>query len=393
MPWKVSSQMSQRDEFVRLAQTAAISFAQLCARFGISRRTGYKWCARFAADGAAGLADRSRAPHRQPQRTATDLEQQVCDLRAQHPAWGGRKLRARLLALGHTQVPAASTITAILRRHARLAPQQSAAHTAWQRFEHPAPNDLWQMDFKGDFAVAQGRCHPLTVLDDHSRFALVLAACANQLTATVQALLIRAFRQYGLPRRITCDNGAPWGSCGQAQSYYTVLTVWLLRLGVGVSHSRPHHPQTQGKDERFHRTLKAELLRDHVWQTWAACQPPFDAWRQVYNHQRPHEALGLAVPATRYQVSWRPYPESLPALEYGPGDAVRRVADKGRIAFQGRRCYLGNAFRGEAVALRPTTSDGVWEVRYAHFQIGTLDLRVQPTNDRVYTMCPHSCYP
>jgi transposase InsO family protein len=302
-------------------------------------------------------------------------------------------LHTRLKALGQKATPAPSTITEILRRHERLDPQESEKHQAWQRFEHPSPNDLWQMDFKGDFALEVGRCYPLTALDDHSRFALILKACADQETETVRAAMIEAFRRYGLPRRMTLDNGPPWGTCGNEQSHYTVLTVWLLRIGVMVTHSRPRHPQTQGKDERFHRTLGQEVLRDQAFRSISDCQPPFDRWREVYNCERPHEAIGMAVPASRYEVSRRTFPERLPGLDYPAGDVVRRVNSK-YISYEGRRIFVGRAFAGQDVSLRPTTTDGVWEVRYAHFRIGSLDLR-EPSaaNHKVLPMSPNMCYP
>jgi transposase InsO family protein len=373
MPWKHVTPMSQRKEFVSLAMVDGVNMSRLCRRFEISRKTGYKWVARARAEGETGLADRSRRPRRSPRTTPRGLEEAVLQVREVHPAWGGRKLRVRLQAQGWTQVPAASTITAILHRHGLIDPGESAKHQAWQRFEAPAPNDLWQMDFKGHFALAPGRCHPLTVLDDHSRYALGLEACADERRHTVQQRLTAIFRRYGLPRKMLMDNGPPWGAEGQAD--YTILTVWLLRLGVRVSHSRPYHPQTLGKDERFHRTLKAELLQYCQGLALVQCQPRFDAWRLTYNLERPHEALGLAVPASRYRESPRSFPEQLPAIEYGPGDVVRKVYETGRISFHNRFFRLGKAFRGESVALRPTVTDGLWEVYFGQHRIARINLR------------------
>jgi len=189
----------------------------------------------------------------------------------------------------------------------------------------------------------------------------------------VQQRLTAIFRRYGLPRKMLMDNGPPWGAEGQAD--YTTLTVWLLRLGVRVSHSRPYHPQTLGKDERFHRTLKAELLQYCQGLALVQCQPRFDAWRLTYNLDRPHEALGMAVPASRYRESPRSFPERLPAIEYGPGDVVRKVYETGRISFHNRFFRLGKAFRGEAVALRPTVTDGLWEVYFGQHRIARINLR------------------
>ena len=207
MPWQHVTPMSQRKEFVKLARIEGANRARLCARFGISRKTGYKWLARYRREGEPGLADRSRRPQNSPGETPPALVAAVLRLRERHPAWGGRKLRARLMALGHTPVPAASTITAILRRHGLIDPEESAKHKAWQRFEAEAPNDLWQMDFKGHVAVAGGRCHPLTVLDDYSRYAVGLEACANERWTTVRECLTAIFRRYGLPRKMLMDNG------------------------------------------------------------------------------------------------------------------------------------------------------------------------------------------
>lgn len=376
MPWKLETPMSQRKEFVSLAQTDGANLARLCRRFEVSRKIGYKWLARYREAGESGLADRSRRPHHSPRETQEALVAAVLAVRAAHPAWGGRKIRARLLAQGWVQVPAASTITAILHRHGLIDPEDSAKHKAWQRFEAPAPNDLWQMDFKGHFAAAAGRCHPLTVLDDHSRYALGLAACADERRHTVQSHLTAIFRRYGLPRKMLMDNGPPWGAEGQAD--YTGLTVWLLRLGIRVSHARPSHPQTLGKDERFHRTLKAELLQYCLGLELIQCQPRFEAWRLVYNLERPHEALGMAVPASRYRQSPRSFPEQLPAIEYGPGDLVRKVSVIGEITFRNRSFRVGKAFRGEWLALRPTVTDGLWEVYFGQHRIARINLREPP---------------
>lgn len=246
------------------------------------------------------------------------MEEAVLKLRDCHPVWGGRKIRRRLQDLGEDPVPAASTITEILHRHGRIDAEASRKAGAMQRFEHEAPNDLWQMDFKGHFGLrGGGRCHPLTVLDDHSRFSLGLRSCGNERSETVRGELILIFQRYGLPRAMLMDNGSPWGS--DADHRHTLLTVWLMEQGIRVTHSRPYHPQTQGKDERFHRTLKAELLQGREFADLSDCQGHFDPWRDVYNTQRPHEALGLAVPASRYALSSRAFVEQPQPWDYGPG--------------------------------------------------------------------------
>ncbi len=374
MPWQEVSTMSLRREFVVLAQHEMVNMRLLCRRFGISPKTGYKWVRRFGEAGGLGLVDRSRRPRHSPHRTRPALEAAVLALRAVHRAWGGRKLQHRLQTLGHEAVPSPSTITAILRRHGRLDPAEAAKHTPWQRFEHEAPNRLWQMDFKGHLPLTRGgRCHPLTVLDDHSRYALCLQACANEQGLTVHGALTATFRRYGLPDGVLADNGPPWGADGGHA--YTVLGVWLLRLGIQVRHGRPAHPQTQGKEERFHRTLNVEVLKGHVFHDLRHCQQAFDAWRPVYNSQRPHESLQMATPASRYTPSARPFPEHVPPIEYGPADCVRKVQNKGEIYYRGRVFQIGKAFHGYPVALRPSLLDGLMEVYFCQQRITHIDLR------------------
>lgn len=379
MPWQQVTPMSQKKELIHLAQQEDVNISRLCRYFQVSRKTGYKWLGRYRREGEAGLRDRSRRPRSSPGTTPAVLEEAVLRVREAHPAWGGRKIRACLLAQGLKGAPAASTITAILRRHGFLDLEESRKHKAWRRFEAPAPNDLWQMDFKGHFVLDQGRCHPLTVLDDHSRFALGLEACADERGATVQERLTGIFRRYGLPRKMLMDNGPPWGA--DAAHPYTPLTVWLLKLGVQVGHSGPYHPQTLGKDERFHRTLEAELLHYCRGLELAACQRRFEEWRLSYNLERPHEALGLAPPVSRYRESPRAFPETLPPLLYGPGDQVRQVQAGGWFTFRGRHFRLSKAFRGEAVALRRTLTDGVWEVFFGPHCLARIDERESPDHD------------
>jgi len=373
MPWQEVSTMSLRQEFVALAMQQGVNVRELCRRFGVSPKTGYKWLSRFAARGTAGLCDESRRPHRSPTHTAQAVEQVIVELRDRHPSWGARKLCRRLHDVGWRQVPAPSTVQAILVRHGRIEPAESAKHTAWQRFEHALPNALWQMDFKGHFAIAAGRCHPLTVLDDHSRYNLCLQACADEQGHTVQSHLTHSFRRYGLPLRLLIDNGPPWGD--SSDNPYTPLGAWLIRLGIRLCHSRPYHPQTLGKDERFHRTLKAEVLRE-AFADLPSVQRRFDRWRMIYNFERPHEALGMQTPARRYTPSARSFPETLPPIEYAPGDIVRQVQRPGYLCYRSRRFRMSKAFLGYPVALRPTTVDGVLEVFFCHQKIAQIDLTI-----------------
>ncbi len=371
MPWRECTTMDLRREFVVRADEAAVNMRALCREYGISPTTGYQWRARYQQQGDAGLADQSRRPATAPTRTASSMEAAVLAVRAAHPAWGGRKIAAWLRAKGETAAPAPSTITDILRRHGLLAALPPPR--GLQRWERETPNALWQMDFKGPVATDARVCHPLTLLDDHARFAVCLAACPNQQEATVRAALTRVFGEYGLPQAILCDNGSPWGSI--ASHGVTALGVWLMRVGVAVHHGRPRHPQTQGKEERFHRTLEAEVLRGQTWADLTACQVRFDQWRREYNAERPHEAVGMQPPVTRYQPSARPFPARLPPVEYAAGATVRRVRDGGRIEFRGRRWRVGKAFEGMPVEVRATDDEGVFTVWFVEQEVAQMHLR------------------
>jgi transposase InsO family protein len=359
-----------------LALAPGANIRALCRAHDISPKTGYKLLARYKESGIEGLQDRSRRPRSSPNRTALELEAQVVALHDAYPCWGAAKLQA-LLPAGVAK-PHHNTIAAILRRNGRhIVPNADKTERAPIRFEHEQPNLLWQMDFKGHFALTDqgaGRCHPLTVLDDHSRFAVCLSACARETRNTVQAALTGTFRRYGLPQRITCDNGGPWRIAGQDS--ISRLEAWLIRLGIRVSHSRPGHPQTQGKDERFHRTLKRELLDREGFQSIPACQLAFDKWRDQYNLIRPHEALGQRPPCTRYAASARAFPEQLPPIEYDDGDNVLRVRKSGQVQFKRLSFWVGEGLADELVALRPTGEDGVFKVFFCDWEVRSIDLRI-----------------
>jgi transposase InsO family protein len=372
MPFVERCTMELRQEFVLLADQAGANVRALCRAYQISPTTGYKWLDRYRADGLAALGDQSRRPTTSPPQTAEATQARVLAARDAHPTWGSRKLHAWLAQHGDAAPPAPSTITAILRRHDRLAPSAETPRP-FVRFEHPAANDLWQLDFMGHHPLGQGRVHPLTLLDDHSRFALTLTACANQRRETVEAQLQACFERYGLPETLLADNGPPWGPSGGPG--LTGLEIWLVRLGITVVHGRPYHPQTQGKIERFHRTIGLDVFQGRRFPDLPAAQAAFDAFRTCYNTERPHQALGGEVPASRYQSSARPVPATLPPIEYDVDEEVRLVGTAGAIAFGGRRFFLSEGLRGLPVGLRPTTTDGVWTVRFCQHELTRLDLR------------------
>lgn len=375
MPWREVSLMDQRREFIRLFRQPDVNRRELCRRFGISPKVAYKWLARATAAEATGsdwAQDHPRRPHVTPARSAEAIEAAVLEIRDAHPTWGARKIRRRLEDR-RKSVPAASTVHAILARHERVPrPSQPAQYI---RFEHPAPNDVWQMDFKGRFPLGTNRqmCHPLTMVDDHSRYALCLQACTNEQSETVQQHLERTFRHYGLPNAFLVDNGVPWGTCSEVR--WTKLRVWLLKLGVDVIYARPYHPQTKGKNERFHRTLKTEVLSMTAFKTVRELQKAFDRWRHVYNTERPHQSLDYDVPANRYQPSLRSLPSKLPEPEYEEGAIVRRASQlKANLRFGKRRWRVPEAFRGELLAIRPLATDGQFGIFFGAHKITAIDL-------------------
>lgn len=375
MPWQPKDLMDTKREFVELALREGANRRELCRRFGIGPKAAYALLARFAQEGDAAFVARSRRPQASPRRTPTAMEKDVLTMRRDHPTWGGRKISRRLRDLGHAQAPPPSTVTAILHRHGLITPAASAAAQHWQRFEHDSPNALWQIDFKGDFATGQGRCYPLTLLDDHSRFNLALQACPGVAASAVQPCLREVFQRYGLPMRINADNGAPWGSPRLVGHGLSELSVWLIRLGIRVSHSAPYHPQTNGKIERFHRSLKAEVLAGRSFATLEQAQTAFERWRGVYNHERPHDALDLQTPAKRYRPSLSSYPQTLPSIEYAEGDTVALVKWNGEVHFKGNKLRVSSALLKLPIAFRPDTkADGCYDIFFCHHRFMRLDL-------------------
>ncbi len=371
MPWKECDQVSLRVEFCRLANGPDVNMSVLCQRFSISRKTGYKWLHRFREEGEAALVDRSRRPKARPRQTPKEVEEMVVACRRKN-GWCARKIRRVLLNQGHANVPAASTITEILRRRGEIRPEDSPQRT-WKRFERSAPNDLWQMDFKGHFGLTSGkRCHPLTALDDHSRYSLVLEACVNERRTLVEKHLQTAFRRYGLPGAMLMDNGPPWGTSMVGE--WSGLSVWLMEQDIKVLHGAPYHPQTQGKEERFHRSLKREVLQGRSFASFSQVQQSFVSWRQVYNHERPHDALQLDVPASRYRMSMRSYQEKPPPFEYDESFAIRRVESTGRISWRNRSYFIGNAFAGRDVGVRAAEQENCWAVYYRTTRLTELEL-------------------
>jgi transposase InsO family protein len=375
MSWKAVTVMEQRQELVRLAMLEGANRRELFRRFGVSAQTGYKWIGRAGSGG--DFADRSRKPLNSPLRCPDSVEQAVLAVRDQHPAWGARKIgnvlkRQRGWQAGF-EMPVESTIHAILVRHGRIAAKDGGA-ALHLRFERPEPNELWQMDFKGASALGNGRrLHPLTVIDDHSRYALCIGACADETGTTVKARLEQVFRHYGLPQAFFVDNGNPWGDSHGGK--WTKFRVWLLKLGVHLIFSRPLHPQSRGKIERFHRSMDDEVFSMRPLAAMREAQHAFNGWRGIYNHERPHEGIAMQRPAERYRPSPRSMPQTLPQVEYGQGETVRKVTrNTHSIWFNNRKWNVPKAFDGESLAIRPHSADGQHGIHFGAHLIKTIDL-------------------
>jgi transposase InsO family protein len=345
MAWGSVNVDEQRMRFVLQASGGEQTMQELCAEFEISRPTGYEWLRRFERGGIAGVVETSRRPRHVRQQTAPKIEQRIVELRRERPDWGAKKLRVLLEREG-IQVPRI-TIHRILLRH-DLVRVQDRHRRAVQRFERGAPNELWQMDFKGSVGWNAG-VGPLSVLDDHSRYAIALAETGSTRAEGVRERLEEAFGRCGVPEGMLMDHGTPWWNM-QAAAGWTWLTVWLMKQGIELHFSGYRHPQTQGKVERFHGSLEA-ARRKRVGPASEPEQRWYDAFRQEYNEERPHEALGMKTPASVWRPSERRYQANPPGWEYETGAEVRRLSSAGQLTIQGQRWEISKALAGEWVRL------------------------------------------
>ncbi len=343
MPWKVYSMSEQRLAFVCLIEHGC-PVARACREFGISRKTGYKWLRRHRADPAAALTNRPRTPRCSPGRIDQRVERRILDAR-DSSGWGARKIRS-LLHRRHVEVPSIKTVHNVLRRHGRVHPPPERPQPL-QRFERAAPNELWQLDFKGPLEVGRRRRHPLAVLDDHSRFLLVLQLCNDLTFQTTWRILWDAFGEFGLPDSLLTDNA--FGTTHQHPKTLSLFESKLIRLDIRPLHGRPYHPQTQGKIERFNGTLQRELYPRARTDRVDHFHTDAQRWRRVYNHIRPHEALGDLAPVSRWRPSSRSRPHTLPAVEYPEGSIVRKVSTVGDVRYRSYRLLAGRGLIGQYV--------------------------------------------
>ena len=373
MPWRETSPMDQRTRFIadHLRETQTIT--ELCDRYGVSRKTGYKWIDRYLRLGPAGLEERSRRPHRAPNQTADEIVAAILEARHRHPVWGGKKLRA-LLQRRHPRwtLPGRSTVCDILRRHGLVPTRRQR-----RRLGHPgkpttimgAPNAVWCADYKGQFKTGDGRyCYPLTVTDGFSRYLLGCQGLGSTAGAEAQPVFTRLFKEYGLPLRIRTDNGVPFATTTLAR--LSKLSAWWVRLGILPEFIEPGRPDQNGRHERMHRTLKAATTRPAAGSLGAQ-QRRFNAFREEFNHVRPHEALAQQTPATCYHPSPRPMPDRLAPLEYPDRFEVRYVSANGGIRWNHRWVNVSTVCVGEYVGLEEI-DDGIWNVYFGPLRLGRL---------------------
>ena len=371
--------MSQRIKMITEYESGDYEISELAEMYGVSRKTVHKWIERYESGGWEALQDQSRAPRHHPNATAPEIERQLIGLKGRWPRWGAPKLRHKLLEqLGAERCPAESTISEILRRHgltSRRRRSKGQAVPSQQPLAHcQAANQVWCADFKGWFRTGNGKaCLPLTISDAHSRY---LLCCRGLSRATghvsVKPLFIETFRQYGLPVALRTDNGPPFASLGLGG--LSPLAVWWVRLGIGLERIEPGSPQQNGRHERMHRTLKEATAQPPAGHLGAQ-QERFDAFRQEYNQERPHEGLNQQTPASVYGPSARAYPERLPDQRGYPEDwQKRRVRHNGEIKWGGGRLYLSEALVDQEIGLEPI-SEGLWAVHFESLQLGTINAR------------------
>lgn len=371
MPWEERKVSQVREEFVKRVLAGKGSKSALCREYGISRPTGDKWIKRYEMGQL--LEDQSRAPVNRPNETPMEMEQEIVAYRKEHPAIGARKLRRILENKGHQNVPSHSTINRIFAKNGLVTKEASLAARPHQRFEKEAPNEMWQADYKGHFAMRNGqRCHPLNIIDDYSRFNLCCQAQLSETFEEIKPVMIRLFKEYGMPFSLLCDNGNPWGT---AQSVgFSRFEVWLMELGILTLHGRALHPQTQGKEESFNRSMTKELLKHTTIADQLDAQRQFDCYRNFYNNERPHHALDLDTPSQRYMPSSRVYPDQIGSWEYPPNCEIRRVKETGYFNHGGQGYFLSEAFAGKDIAVYPSHITGCITILFRQFKIGRIDL-------------------
>lgn len=382
MPWKENTVEMSREEFVIEVLSGEKSKSALCRKYGISRPTGDKWIRRYLS--GETLSNRSRRPFKIANKTDEEIEEKILEYRKAHPAIGAVKIRKILSNKGEIDLPCNSTVNAILKRNNCITKEASMAATPCKRFEKAHPNDMWQADFKGYFTMEnKARCHPLNIIDDHSRYNLCSDALSGESLETTKGSIERIFCEYGLPKYFLCDNGTPWGT--SQSTGFTQFEVWLMELGILTIHSRVRHPQTQGKEESFNRSMKRELLKYTSITDFKDAQVKFNEYRDFYNNERPHHALNLDIPANRYCKSDRKYPSRIKEWEYPTGYELRIIKESGYLTYGRQGYYLSESLAGKRIGIRKSQIPGCINLYYREFKIGQIDVDKRAfTQKRIY---------
>lgn len=374
MPWKETCPVNERMKFVvRLQQGERMT--DLCKELGISRKTGHKIWKRFQEHGPSALLDQSRAPARIPHRTSLEIRGLLVETKKAHPTWGPKKLRAWLeRKQPGVRLPASSTIGEILKQEGLVNPRMRRKRGVAKPTSlttATAPNEVWCTDFKGQFRLGNGTyCYPLTITDRHSRFLIACVALDGTKAGPAQAVFEEVFEQYGLPGIILSDNGVPFSTTGLAG--LSELSAWWLRLGINPERIEPGHPEQNGQHERMHLTLKKETTRP-AGANMLQQQERFDCFREEFNQERPHEALGQRPPATEYRPSERAYADALREPDYPLHDVIATVSSTGSVWLPGRRCYyVARALAGQPLGLREM-DDGRWLVTFMNIELGHIE--------------------
>ena len=367
MPWECRTVEDQRREFAQAAMCCS-NFSALCREYGITRRTGRKWAERYQQN--EPLIDRSRKPHTTPTRTPEEVELLILDVRADNPGWGAKTIHHVLERQGYRNLPCVKTVNNILHRYGCISTEESQKRQPFMRFEKNRCNDMWQTDFKGEFRMKDNNyCYPLTILDDHSRFSIKIAPRLGTANVVMPAFL-EAFREFGMPDSILSDNGAQFAGFKKG---YTQFEKWLMDLDILPIHGRIKHPQTQGKIERFHRTMKQELLNHRQITDILDAEEQFRLWRNKYNNLRPHEALGMKPPAEIYEPSQRAYKEKIEKYEYGGEYHVIKVNSWGYVRFDKWQVYLSETMVDQHIEFRPSPDGETFIACYRNYRIAEFD--------------------
>lgn len=375
MPFIERTKESMREEFVKRAISHEKSKSALCREYGISRPTGDKWIKQYLS--GEGLADKSKAP-KKPNRISAKTEELIVNKRKEYPAFGAVKIKRILENEGHKDIPSDKTINNIFHRNGLITKEASLAAAPYQRFEKSYPNEMWQGDYTGHFVMKNGqRCHPLNIVDDYSRYSLCIEACYGETLNEIKPIMIRLFEKYGMPFSFLCDNGNPWGT--SQSTGFTKFEVWLMELGILTLHGRIHHPQTQGKDERLNGSITRECLKLNEFENMTDAQLKFDEYRDVYNNIRPHHALNLDVPSSRYERSSIEYNPKIKKWEYPEKSEIRKVKETGFFNFANQGYFLSEAFANKEIAVCKSHKSNCIDLFFRQFKIGRIN-----TDKRVF---------